>query len=91
VLAAEAAPPVHVHDAGGWIGDFRRDASGIRFTLFSYYRPEFTLAHAQGCRVRADERDLRPAAAAAGLLRYELARHDAAETPTQSVVDVRCR
>lgn len=91
VLAAEATPPVHVFDAGGWIGDFRRDASGIRFALSSYYRPEFTLAQGQGCRVRVDERDLRPAAAAAGLLRYELARHDAAQAPTQSLVDVRCR
>ncbi|GIL05889.1 MAG: hypothetical protein BroJett031_24090 [Betaproteobacteria bacterium] len=91
VLAAEATPPVHVFDAGGWIGDFHRDASGIRFALSSYYRPEFTLAHAQGCRVRVNERDLRPAAAAAGLLHYELARHDAAQAPTQSLVDVRCR
>jgi len=91
VVAREAAPQVHVHDAAGWIRDFVRDADGIRFALFSYYRPEFTLAHAQGCRVRVDERDLRPAASAAGLLRYELARHDAAYAPTQSLVDVRCR
>ncbi len=91
VVAREAAPTVHVHDAAGWIRDFVRDAGGIRFVLFSYYRPEFTLAHAQGCRVRVDDRDLRPAAAAAGLFRYELARHDAAYAPIQSLVDVRCR
>ncbi|GAB4468015.1 MAG: bifunctional glycoside hydrolase 114/ polysaccharide deacetylase family protein [Burkholderiaceae bacterium] len=91
VLAAEDVPPVHVYDAAGWIGAFRRDAAGIRFVLSSYYRPEFTLAHAPGCRVRVDGRDLAPAATAAGLLRYELARHDAAYAPTQSLVDVRCR
>jgi len=91
VAAREAAPMVYVHDAAGWIRDFVRDASGIRFALHAYDRPEFKLAHAQGCRVRVDERDLQPAADAAGLLRYELARHDAAHAPTQSLVDVRCR
>lgn len=96
VVAPETAPAVHVFEAAGWISDFSRDDSGIRFVVNSYYRPEITLAHAQACRVRADGRELRPAAAASGslpfaALRYELARNDASQTPTRTLVDVRCR
>lgn len=91
VVAAEATPAVHVFEAAGWIADFRRSDSGIRFALSSYYRPEFTLAHAQGCRVSVDGVDLRPTAVADGRFRYELVRHDATYAPTQSLVEVRCR
>jgi hypothetical protein len=55
--AAENDTSVYVHEANGWIGDFRRHAAGITFTLISYHAPAFVLARAEGCRVRIDGAD----------------------------------
>jgi hypothetical protein len=91
-LAPEAAAPVHVRDAAGWIDGFARTAqpAGIRFRLSSYARASFTLAAAAGCRVRVDGREVTPAQRQADSLGFELPNHEVSTTPQRYLVDVRC-
>lgn len=90
VLQPESLPPVHVHDAAGWIGDFVRGADGIRFTLSSYAATRFTLGAARGCRARIDGREAAPKTVTGDQRHYELPAVETTTTPRRYVVDVRC-
>ena len=93
-LAAEAQPAVHVRDAAGRIEAFARSATGIRFTLATYTKAQFTLAAAPGCRARIDDRNVAPVADRGEEQDYELPAADSAAAAAASarrhVVDVRC-
>jgi hypothetical protein len=88
---AQPARIVHVREARGWMREFSRSPSGISFSLLSYTAAGFTLASAEGCRARADGRELAAAATDQATVRYDLPAGEVSTTPALSRVDVVCR